>query len=170
VSDMTLYETTSEFRDLLDLCEEIDTEADPEALVELRSFTDRIIGQQLEKVEKFAGYLTNLDVLEDALDAEIKRLQARKQTVKRRNEQLREYALGVMEEKGFDRLDGDTASLVIRKSPPAVMVLDQNAVPPEFITVKTEVVVNKVNAGAALKAGREVPGCQLVQGRKVVVK
>jgi hypothetical protein len=163
---LTLYDTTAEFRDLLDLMEQCDEDPDPvhEAAIQV------IVENQVHKVDNFSRFLTHLDSQSDLAAAEIKRLQDRKRAIERRGEQLRAYALRVMEQNGFDRLDGETASLVIRKNPPAVFYHDRDAVPAEFITVKQEMVIDTNRVKAALKAGQEVPGAQLAQGRKVVVK
>jgi len=163
---LTLYDTTSEFRDLLEMMEQQDEDPDPvhEAAIQV------IVENQVRKVDNFARFLTHLESQADLASAEIKRLQDRKRAMERRLEQLKQYAMRVMDLNGFDQLEGETATLAVRKNPPSVLVLDENAVPPEFVEVRQETVIDKNRIKAALKAGREVPGCELAQGRKVVIK
>ena len=166
MSNVTLYDTTDEFRALLEAMEQQDEDPTPEQEEAIQA----TVGQHVRKVDGFARFLTHLDSQSDLAAAEIKRLQDRKRAMDRRGEQLKAYAMRVMEMNGFDRLDGETATLAIRQNPPSVLIHDQNAIPAEFIEVRQETVVDKNRLKAALKAGREIPGAALVQGRKVVIK
>ncbi len=165
MSGLTLYDTTAEFRALLELMEQQDEDPSPAQELVIQT----TIAQQVRKVDHFARFLNHLDDQVLFAADEIERLQARKKRMAKRLESLKGFALMAMDSLGFDSLDGETATLKIRLNPPAVNVLDENAVPAEFKTIKQTVHIELNNIKAALKAGKEVPGVELTQKRKVVV-
>ena len=162
---ITLYDTTSAFLALLDLMEH--QEEDPSPAQE--QVIQRTIAEHVQKVDRFAQFLTHLDAQADLADAEIKRLTARKKTIQAHADRLKAHALRIMDEAGWEKLEGETSTLKIRLNPPAVNIIADDLVPAEFKTIRQEVVIDKNAVKARLKAGGEVPGAMLTQGRKVVV-
>jgi hypothetical protein len=125
--------------------------------------------QHLRKVDSFAQFLTHLENQADFAADEIKRLTARKRRLELHYERLSNYALRIMDERGWLELNGETADIRIKRNPPAVQILDETAIPAEFKTIKQEVTLDKNAIKARIKAGKEVPGAELTQTRKVVI-
>jgi hypothetical protein len=163
---VTLYDTTAELTALLDQMAEMDEDPTPEAEAAIQATVE----QHVRKVDRFAQYLAHLDSQTALADAEIKRLQARRKAMENAQKRLKDYALRVMDEHGFERLDGETATLRVQANPPALSIWNESAIPAEFLTLKQETLVDKVALKAALRAGREIPGCELTQGRTVRIK
>lgn len=161
---VTLYDTTSELMGLLAVMEEQQDEPNEQ----METAIAAALEQHLRKVDSFAQFLTHLDSQADLADAEIKRLQARKRRLEQHRERLAGYALRIMDEHDWTELSGETVDLRIKRNPPVVQILDADAVPAEFKTIRQEVTIDKNGIKARIKAGGTVPGAELTQTRKVV--
>src|SRR5581483_1415250 len=114
-------------------------------------------------------------------DDEIARLQANKKAIKTARERLESYVCRVIKARGVKALKGNTNTLSVRPSD-AVVIKDQTSVPLRFATacvempagtwlalgrafqeagIKAELKPDKVAIKKALKAGEDVPGCDL---------
>jgi hypothetical protein len=163
---VTLYDTTAELTALLDRMAEMEEDPTPEAEAAIQA----TIWQQIVKVQGWVKYIRHLDSQIALAEEEIKRLQSRKKALENARRRLLDYALRVMDQHGFERLDGETASLCIQPNPPALNIWNESAIPAEFLTIKQETLVDKVALKAALRAGRQIDGCELTVGRTVRIK
>lgn len=161
----TLYDTATELMSLLTVMEEQE-----EPTPEMETAIAAALEQHLRKVDSFAQFLNHLENQADFAAEEIKRLTARKRRLELHRERLSNYALQIMDERGWQSLEGETADIKIRQNPPAVLILDETAIPAEFVTVKQQFAIDKNGIKARIKAGKEVPGAVLTQSRKVEVK
>jgi hypothetical protein len=161
---VTLYDTTTELMSLLTVMEEQE-----EPTPEMETAIANALESHIRKVDSFAQFLNHLDNQADFAAEEIKRLTARKRRLEMHRERLGAYALRIMDERGWESLEGETADIKIKRNPPAVQILDETAIPAEFVTVKQQITVDKNAIKARIKAGREVPGAELTQTRKVVI-
>ena len=94
------------------------------------------------------------------IDEEIKRLQA----LKKQNQKSIEWLSNNLEfaVKTFGELEIGTDKLKLRKSS-SVSVADVNSLPKEFKTIKVTEAANKAEIKKALKEGREIEGCEIVE-------
>lgn len=67
-----------------------------------------------------------------------------------------------MKQAGVNKLKGAVYSMSIRATD-IVSIVNQDALPEQFIRVKTTVEPDKVALKAALKAGQDIPGAALSQ-------
>jgi hypothetical protein len=162
---VTLYDTTAELTALIGLMEQ----HDEEPTEEMQGLIQAALEQHLRKVDSFAQFLVHLENQADFASDEIKRLTARKRRLELHHERLSNYALRIMDERGWLELNGETADIRIKRNPPAVNILDADAIPAEFKTIRQEVTLDKNGIKARIKAGKEVPGAELTQTRKVVI-
>lgn len=109
-----------------------------------------------------------------AIDAEIARLQALKAHRQKVADGLRAYLKDNMERAGIEKIECPLFKLSISCNPPAVEIVDTSALPAEFWRTpepKPPVAApDKAAIKAALQGGKNVPGAQLVQGTRLVVK
>lgn len=156
-----LYKLTGEWAALQSLAE--DGEDISSALAAL--------GDKLEvKAERVAAVLRNFDAEIDALAAEEKRLSARRKSRENAKEHLREYLRRSMEDGGIRRLKcaAFTAYLTERE---AVIVDDESAVPPEYVTEKVTRSVNRRDILTAHQQNGEcVPGARVVVTNTLTIK
>lgn len=118
------------------------------------------------KIENVALWIKNLEADAKALDEQEKAFKERKEKAKKKIDGLKKYLAGALDGQKFS-----TSKCVVsfRKST-KVNVLDESIVPAEYMTEKVTREPNKTAIGDAIKAGMEIPGCELVQNINPAVK
>ncbi|MEM5769208.1 MAG: siphovirus Gp157 family protein, partial [Bacillota bacterium] len=69
---------------------------------------------------------------------------------------------------GIDKVKTPAFTVSLQKSPAAVQISDSTMIPAEFTIVKYD--LDKKRIGEALKAGQEIPGAMLTQGRHLRIR
>jgi hypothetical protein len=100
------------------------------------------IGQALrrarEKRDAVVAFLRHCESQQKFADAEIERIQKRKELIARAQNELESYLIQVVEQyavrdrRGIQRLEGNFSSLRIQKNPESVLITDIEAVPSAF--------------------------------------
>lgn len=118
------------------------------------------------KIENVALWIKNLEADAKALDEQEKAFKERKEKAKKKIDGLKKYLASALDGQKFS-----TSKCVVsfRKST-KVNVLDESIVPAEYMTEKVTREPNKTAIGDAIKAGMEIPGCELVQNINPAVK
>lgn len=142
----TLYELKSEYIQLRDMAG--DPDISPEAL---RDTMDAINGELEDKADGYAKVIRELEAEEAGLDAEIKRLQARKSAVSGSKGRIKDALESAMRETGKLKFKTALFSFGIQKNPPSVAILSEN-IPLDYLVV-TEPQPDKKRILAELKAG-----------------
>ena len=155
---MKLYELSSQMRGLQALMD------DPETELDLADTLDGLEGDLQVKAEGLLSYVSNLGSDAEAINAEIKRLTARKKVITNKQDSLREYLRHNMDIGGIDKIKCPLFTITLRKATQAVQVDDVDALPEKYrrITVSAD----KAAIKAGLKAGVEIPGCAIVDGKR----
>jgi hypothetical protein len=152
---MKLYELTEQYKELANL------DVEPELLADT---LEGIEGEIEIKAENLLSVVSNMSSDVDAIDNEIKRLQARKKTIANRQDWLREYLRSNMEAMSIDKISCPLFTITLRKATQAVSIGDLSLVPDEY--KKVTVSPDKVKIKNDLKAGADIPGCELVDGKR----
>lgn len=84
------------------------------------------------KASGIALYCEKLDAMIDAVDATIRKLQARKNALKNRKESLKEYTLAAMQTHGIKKIECPECTLTVQKNPYKVEIDDERMIPTEF--------------------------------------
>lgn len=164
----TLYEMTDDFKKLSQLMDYLDETEDgggDESM--MLAIQDTLEGMQLQFNEKAVAIVKFAQTLEGdttAIDAEIKRLQQRKKMIENRRVHLREYLRNNMEAADIKKVECPLFTITLAKGRDQVQISNEEALPDEYVRVKTEIKPDKVAIGKALKAGESVPGAELVKG------
>lgn len=162
----TLYTLSSQMIALQKMMEDDESPMDSETLA---ATLDGLNGDIEAKATSLLGYVSNLSADVDAIDMEIKRLNARTKTIKNRQDSLREYLRLNMEAGGIDKITCPLFTITLRKAAKSVHIDDQSLIPAEYL--KTVVTPVKMDIARALKAGDDVPGASLVSGtRGLIIK
>ena len=166
--DMTsLYVLKGEYMALANKLADMDLDAQTIAdTIESTGLTDSIS----EKGQNIVLLARSIEQHNDAIKAEIDRLQALLQARKARAVALHKYLLTNMLETGIDSIDGPLVSISIRNNPEAVDVFEPGLVPLEYMRQPDPPPPDKTAIKAALKAGRDVPGCRLTQSQRLAIK
>jgi len=163
-----LYALTGQYQQLAEKLAGMDLDAQTIAdTIEASGLSDEITikAQGIEMVARSA------EMFNGAIDAEIERLQALKTSRQKIAQGLRDYLKLNMESVGIEKIECPLFKIAIKKNPPAVEILDEQQLPPEF-WVKPEpkppvARPDKAAIKKAIQAGQEVAGAKIVQGTRL---
>lgn len=155
-----LYEIRREIADF-------EFEVDPETGELLNAISwDELNMAFEEKVENIACYIKNLTSDIADFKAEESNLAARRKALEKKVEFLKRLLLDNMDGQKFSTIK---CAVSFRKSE-AVQVDDVKLVPAEMLRIKTTYDPDKTAIKAAIKSGREIAGCKLVENTSVQIK
>ncbi|ADE16996.1 Gp157 family protein (plasmid) [Nitrosococcus halophilus Nc 4] len=148
-----------------------------EGLAEIDDLPGEVIADTLEglqgafeiKARHVAAYIRSIEAEASAIKEARKAMEQRERSMVRHAERLRGYLETQMERTGITRIGDPELLLKIQPSPPKVVIDDEKLVPVEYKEDRVETVVLKSEISKALKAGEQVPGAHLEQGRRLVI-
>lgn len=132
---------------------------DPEAL-------DNLLMQKDEKIENVACWIKNLLSDADAIKAEKDALAERESRLRKKADSLQKYLSDALNGQKFSTARCDVS---FRRSE-TVKVDNVNLIPAELLRVKTTVEADKTAIKAAIKEGREISGCKLIENLNIQIR
>lgn len=160
---MNLYEITREAQELAFLLETDELTSELEAALLINQ------DQLQAKAGNYAKVIANIQSDADAIDAEIKRLKAMKDTKDRSISRLKEALRDAMLISGIDKIESSLFKLSLRRSE-AVEVDVVEALPNAFQNVKNVVTADKVAIKEAIKRGENVIGARIIENFSLQIK
>jgi Siphovirus Gp157 len=146
-----------------------------ESIIEQSQFTPEqqfALGEQLkasvEKRDKLGNCLVWLEGQADLLREKEKQLADRRHCFEKFSGALRSSLHQQMLDWGVKKVEGQEFSFTVKKNPLKVQILNEDAIPPEFISYSP--VINKSAIKDALEDGKEVPGAELVQSTRLDIR
>lgn len=127
---MKLYEITEDFERLREMA--LDPDVDPEAI---RDTMEAIEADFEDKADGYAKVIRMLETDEAGLDAEIKRLQARKSAVSGNKGRIKDALEKAMRQTGKTKFKTLLFSFGIQKNPPSVAILKEDSIPIDYLVV-----------------------------------
>jgi anti-sigma28 factor (negative regulator of flagellin synthesis) len=121
------------------------------------------------KAVNYAKVIANYQAESDAIDEEIKRLKAMKDSREKKIEWLKESVKKAMLVSGIEKVESPLFKLAVRRSE-AVEVDLVEALPNAFQNVKNVVTADKVAIKEAIKRGENVTGARLVENFNLQIK
>jgi len=162
---MNLHNLTEKYQDLLDLA------ADGGDREQLDAMLDGLGGKIEEKIGNTACVVRSLELQGDVLDAEIKRLQARRSSMLNNATYLKECMQTSMTVMELDKVKTPLFTIGIQNNPPKVVVVDEFAIPESYFKVPQPTrSLMKEEVAKAWKAGQAVPGTEIVQEKSIRIK
>lgn len=161
---MRLHEIAKEYREVAALAD-IDDEGMAQAVIDT---LEAVGGAFEEKAQTLVRITLNRQADIDALDNEIKRLQARKQTILNAEASFKEYLRTNMEATGISKISCPLFTITLAKGREVAVIDDAGQLPDELMRVKTDIAPDKMAIAAKLKAGEEVPGARLERGQSSI--
>lgn len=158
--DLSLYDQALALDSAL---QRMETGEDDAELACALADAQREAGALLQKVDRFAEYMSDLESTAGWAEAEITRLYIRQRNAQKRLQWMKDYAIGVMQQHGWKSMEGNLNTLTLHNNPPSVAITDKDAIPPQYLVSKTVIDPDKNAIKAAIRAGREVPGAELKQ-------
>ncbi len=150
----TLYSLSQEYKNLLALAEDPDTE---KAL-----FMDTLEGFQAvlaDKVDGYAVVFSELSARVDKIDKEIERLKGLKKACETSIDSMKEYAKTALVDCGEKEFKSDLHSIKLCKAggKPSLILADTNDIPADYMKYEWVEKPDKEKIEEALKAGEELP-------------
>lgn len=160
----SLFNIHNEYLQLLGKIEEAEGEI-TEEIDQALQFTEQRLREEGINV---AQMIMMLDLWVGNLDLEISRLEGIRRRANKGGEMLKNRLAAAMNEFGIERLVHDTVTISFRKSE-AVEITDERLLPPEYL-IQGPTYPGKTRIKEAIKAGKEVPGAELVQRQNLQIK
>ena len=156
-----LYEITGALKDL-----ESGEFEDQQSLIDT---LEAVQGEFNEKAVSIVKFTENLNGDISAIDAEIKRLQARKRAIENKRQSVRDYLLHNMRECQITSIECPLFTAKLRKGIDSVVVDDESKIPDRFIETVISYKVDKKALKLALQSGEEIEGAHIKQGEQTLV-
>lgn len=164
-ANFTLYELSADYRRALDELTTID-DLPEEAIADT---LEALEGAFEDKALNVARYIRNLEAEAAAIDDARKRMEARAKSAAIQAKRLKDYLRFELERTGIKPKAPDLA-LSVQRNPPSVQIDDEAALPPDYIETITTTRARKKELVTALKAGQIIPGAQLSQSTRLVIR
>lgn len=135
---------------------------------ELSDTLEALGGEFEDKALSLINYTQKLDQEAKIVDEEIKRLTARKKSIKSKSESFRDYVRYNMHENGFKKLECPLFSATLSEAQDIVVIDDVDLIPSEFVKIEIKETPDKKAIKEAIKAGVDIPGARLEKGKPVL--
>ena len=159
---MKLYELAQNYAQLLEMVEEMESDALVDTLESLQEAIE-------DKAENIAKLIKNLEADAKIIKEEEKRLAERRQSIEKKIERLKQYLQEQLEVAGLQKVKRPTITVSIQNNPPSVDVIDETAIPIDFLIPQAPK-VDKKSILERLKKGESVPGVTLKQTKGVRIR
>jgi esterase/lipase len=160
---MNLYEITREMLELASLLETEELTPELEAMLVINQ-------EKMEvKVNNYAKVIANIQSDSEAIDQEIKRLKAMKDSKDRAITRLKDAVREAMLVSAIDKIESPLFKLSLRRSE-SVEVDIVEALPSQFINVKNVVSADKVAIKEAIKRGENITGARIIENFNLQIK
>jgi len=160
---MNLYEIT---REALELASLLETEELTPELEEMLVINQ----EQLQaKAGNYAKVIANIQGDMDAIDAEIKRLKAMKESKERVIDRLKEAVKNAMLVSGIDKIQSPLFTLSLRRSESVEVNLPE-ALPLDWQVKKVTITADKVGIKQAIKEGHSITGARIIENFSLQIK
>lgn len=164
---MTLYELTDEYRQLLEMAEDPDTDPDV-----LRDTMEAIGGEIEAKADGYAMVMKELEAQDAAIKTEVDRLNNRRLAIANHLRTMKLTLTNAMIETGKKKFKTTLFSFNIQKNPASVVLEtdDYSKIPAEYWKMR-DPEIDKAALKKDLQAGKELPGvAHLSQGESLRIK
>ena len=153
----SLREITAEHSQLQQLVEREEFTLD-----DLKDTFEAIEGEFTAKAQSLVYVVNNLTADTSLIDAEIKRLQARKQVLVNKEKSLRDYLKFNMQTAHMTKISCPFFTITLAKGRDVVQIDDESALPEDYREIVEVVKIDKAHLLRDLKAG-PVSGASLVK-------
>lgn len=118
-----------------------------------------------EKLESTAKVIRNLEAEAEALEAEEKRLKARKTAVRNRIADIKGYVQENLEAMGKDKVTSGIFKWSIQANAPSVNILDESLIPDAYWKIERKPMKTEIKK--AIEAGELTEGVELVRTKSL---
>lgn len=157
----SLYELKNDYLRLLELEEEVDSEAFQDAL-------DNLTDEINTKAESIAAVLKQMEADVKMLKDEEVRLKNRRTAIENNYKRLKEYLKNELEVMNIDKVKTPKFTITVRNNPVKVVIKDDDLIPVDYKVPKYS--IDKKVLKEALLNGEEIKGAELIQEKGVQIR
>ena len=161
---MNLFEISNEYLAILQLAE--DPDVDPEVLADTM---EGIEADFESKADAYAYIIATLKGDAATIDAELKRLKARKDAIENNADRLKKSLEEAMRVTGKTKFKTAMHSFGIQKNGHSVSILDESRIPDRYL-IQQEPKIDKRAILADLKSGEQCDWAELVQTESLRIR
>lgn len=136
----------------------------------LTDLKDEINALVVNKGKDLIYVLRKQDNYAEAIDEEIKRLQALKKSYAKKKENLSNYIKMCMIANNIKAIETPVGKLSIVNNAESVEIYDESLIDKKFIKTKVEETISKTDIKNAIKNGEEVQGARLIRNTRLAIK
>lgn len=167
MTSITLFEIAKEYRHITDVL--MDAGCDEQTL------SDTLEGEAWaleQKAQNYGFVIRNLQATAASIKDAEKMMADRRKAIENRAAALLERLKTGMEIAGVSKLECPYFAVSIKNNPPSVDVFEPGLIPAEFMKQlePPPPSIDKTAIKEAIKAGRDVPGVMIVQGKRIEIK
>lgn len=162
-----LYELAHAYKDAADKLSDLDL---PPEVIE--DTLESLSGDLEVKATNTAMVVRNLEAMAAAIKDAETQMAARRKALENRAARVRDYLLSNMMVAGISKIECPYFKLAVRDNPPAVEVYQPEMIPAQYMKQPEPPppAPDKTAIKEALKAGQDVPGCRLTQGKRLEIR
>lgn len=162
------YEIPQLFRDVLERAIDPDNgEITELGLTELRSLTVATGAATLN----LACYIRELELESDSIKIVANAMAERATKLLKQADILRTYLMDALDAAGLEKAKDDRITISVRYNPPSVNITSAEMIPEKYLRIIPEKrEPDKALIKITLNNGDDVPGCSLVQQRRIAIK
>ena len=135
---------------------------------QLAIWTAELTQDLKDKSANVIAVVRNQELTIEALDNEIERLKAMKDSIKKKLDKFKCYVKNAMLVNNIERIDTPLGAIKFTKST-STEIYDESLIDKKFIEIVTTEKISKEKIKAALKAGEEVQGARLVENKNLKI-
>ena len=163
MSKSTLYDIANEFEKSLDNLLDHD---DSDLINEIES----IEGEFKLKSANVAKYIRNLEHLAFGIKEIENSQKDRRISLEKKIARLKDYLRINFEKTNTEKIESDDIVIAMYKNPVKVNIIDEEKIPEKFFQIKETKLLNKDKLKESLRNGENIPGCELIQEKRISIK
>lgn len=162
-----LYDIALEYRDTADKLADLDLDEQT-----IADTLESMSGELEAKATNTAFVIRNIEAHAAAIKEAEAGMAARRKAAENRAARLKDYLLANLLVAGVQKVECPYFKLAVRDNPPAVEIYEPGLIPAEFMKTPPPppASADKTAIKEAIKAGQDVPGCKLTQGKRLEIK
>jgi hypothetical protein len=168
---MNFYDVTKDYIERMEYLEQgINSETGEmtENKNQLVIWTDELTKDLKDKSSNVIAVVRNNELTIEAIENEIKRLKAMKESLENKLDKFKAYIKNAMLVNGIEKIDTNLGSIKFTKST-STEIYDESLVDSKFKEIVTTEKISKEKIKKALKAGEEVQGARLVENKNLKI-
>lgn len=165
-----LTEQGSKLEEMIENSINLETGEVDENYDQLTDLKDEINALVVSKGKDLIYVLRKQDNYAEAIDEEIKRLQALKKSYTKKKENLSNYIKMCMIANNIKAIETPIGKLSVVNNAESVEIYDETLIDKKFIKTKVEETISKTDIKNAIKNGEEVQGARLVRNTRLAIK